>query len=213
MTHLASRTVPLKRLLRLLLARFGPSSAPTSNESPIVITPSRVAEDDGLRSRYMQELIQEVAPPRPPLAPATIPKVIVQFWHETNDIPSDVHECLDSWEPLERQGFERILFDDYEARRFISKSFGRRYVAAFDRCHHPAMRCDYFRLCYMLRNGGFYVDADEFYQGGDCRSLFQDSRLKIQPLCYDTSAETMVPSETFTKKQNDSAALDFLHQQ
>ena len=152
----------------------------------------------------MQELIQEVAPTRPPLAPATIPKVIVQFWHEANDIPSDVHECLDSWEPLERQGFERILFDDYEARRFISKSFGRRYVAAFDRCHHPAMRCDYFRLCYMLRNGGFYVDADEFYQGGDCGSLFQDNRLKIQPLCYDTSAATMVPSDTFTKKQNDS---------
>ncbi len=204
MTHPVSKTVPLKRLFRLALARFGPSSAPSSNESFTVISASRVAEDDGLRSRYMQQLIQEVAPTRPPLAPATIPKVIVQFWHEANAIPADVHECLDSWEPLQRQGFKRILFDDYEAKRFISKSFGRRYVAAFDRCHHPAMRCDYFRLCYMLRNGGFYVDADEFYQGGDCGSLFQDNRLKIQPLCYDTAAATMVPSDTFTKKQNDS---------
>ena len=204
MTRPASISLPLTWLFRLASARYGPSCSPSSNESSTVISLSRIAEDDGLRSRYMRQLIQEVASPRPPLAPVTIPKVIVQFWHETNAIPADVQECLASWEPLERQGFKRILFDDYEARRFISESFGRRYVAAFDRCHHPAMRCDYFRLCYLLRNGGFYIDADEFYQGTDCGSLFQDNRLKIQPLCYDTSAATMVPSDTFTKKQKDS---------
>lgn len=204
MTRPASISVSLTRLFRLARARFGPSNSPPSNESSTVISLSGVAEDDGLRSSYMRQLIQEAPPPGQPLAPTTIPKVIVQFWHEANAIPADVHECLDSWEPLERQGFKRILFDDYEARRFISKSFGRRYVEAFDRCHHPAMRCDYFRLCYILRQGGFYVDADEFYQGGDCGSLFQDNRLKIQPLCYDTSAATMVPSDTCTKKQDDS---------
>ena len=66
------------------------------------------------------------------------------------------------------------------------------------------MRCDYFRLCYILTNGGFYVDADEFYQGGDCEALFLDDHLKIHPLCYDTSSATMVPTDIFTKKQNDS---------
>ena len=204
MTRPASISVPLTRLFTLARARFGPSSSPSSNESSTVISLSRIAEDDGLRSRYMRQLIQEVAPTRPQLAAATIPKIIVQFWHEAKAIPADVQECLASWEPLESQGFKRILFDDYQARRFISNSFGRRYVEAFDRCHHPAMRCDYFRLCYILWHGGFYVDADEVYQGGDCRSLFQDNRLKIQPLCYDTSAATMVPSHTFRKKQHDS---------
>ena len=192
------------RLLRFARSRFMPSGALSRNESANVANPSSIAEDDGLRSRHMRHLIQEVVPTEPPLLPVTIPKVVIQFWHDASAIPADVRECLDSWDPLASQGFKRVLFDDYEARRLISKRFGRRYVAAFDRCHHPAMRCDYFRLCYMVMHGGFCVDADEFYQGGDCESLFQDNRLKMQPLCYDTSAGTMVPNDIFTEKRNDS---------
>ena len=192
------------RLLRFAHASFRPSGAPWRNESAPLINPALIAEDDGLRSRHMRHLIQEVPPTEPALAPVTIPTVVIQFWHDANSIPADVRECLDSWKPLTSQGFKRVLFDDSEARRFISKLFGRRYVAAFDRCHHPAMRCDYFRLCYLAIHGGFYIDADEFFQGGDCRPLFQDNRLKMQPLCYDTSAGTMVQDAIFTTKKNDS---------
>ena len=199
-----SASVVSTPLLRFAIAICRPSSAPRRNESVAVIKPSRIAEDDGLRSCLMRYLIQEGAPSEPPLDPVTIPKVVIQFWHDASAIPTDVQECLDSWEPLGSQGFKRVLFDDYEARRFISRHFGRHYVAAFDRCHHPAMRCDYFRLCYMVRHGGFYVDADEFYQGGDCESLFQDKRLKIQPMCYDIPSATMVPYDIFTREQSDS---------
>jgi len=163
--------------------------------------PAYIAEDDHLRSRHIRELVQDTIPTAPPCGTANIPRVIVQFWHDPRDIPADVCECLESWEPLIRQGFRRVLFDDNEARRFIDRRFGSRYVAAFDLCHHPAMRCDYFRLCYMLRHGGFYVDADEVYQGDDCHFLFRDCRLKIQPLCYDTVTGAMVTTDTFVKKR------------
>ena len=168
----------------------------------ILINALRIAEDDDLRSLQMRHIIQEVESIEPSHAPTAIPKLIIQFWHDANAIPADVNECLNSWEPLVSQGFKRVLFDDYEARRFIAKRFGRHYIAAFDRCHHPAMRCDYFRLCYIVIHGGFYVDADEFYQGGDCESLFLDNRLKVQPLCYDTSTATMVPIDIYAKNQN-----------
>lgn len=170
------------------------------NETDMDTNPCRISEDDGLRSRHMRRLIQGVIPTASYPPAATIPKVVIQFWHDSNNIPSDVRECLDSWKRLDTQGFKRIFFDDGNARRFISKSFGHNHVAAFDRCPHPAMRCDYFRLCYILRNGGFYVDADEFYQGGDCDSLFQDDRLKIQPLCYDVASAAMVPYDEFTRQ-------------
>ncbi|SRR6266540_154827 len=163
--------------------------------------PSRIAEDDHLRSCYMRELVQETSFIDVPSGPANIPKVLVQFWHDSAAIPADVCECLDSWEPLTGQGFKRVLFNDNEARRFIAKQFGSSQVAAFDRCPHPAMRCDYFRLCYIFRHGGFYVDADEVYQGGDCQSWFRDNRLKIQPLCYDTLSNTMIQSDAFVKNQ------------
>ena len=173
------------------------------NELATVTNPSCIAEDDTLRSREMRQLIQDAATSEPFLVPTRIPKVVIQFWHDSRNIPPDVQECLNSWEPLESQGFKRVLFDDYKARRFISKGFGRHYAAAFDRCHHPAMRCDYFRLCYMVTHGGFYIDADEFYQGGDCESLFHNNRLKVQPLCYDISSATMVPYDIFTRERSD----------
>ncbi len=176
---------------------------------PKAIDPSETVEDDALRSRHMRHLIQEVASAALAFVPTTIPRVIIQFWDDASAIPSDVRECLDSWEPLIREGFNRILFDDLEARQFIAKRFGPRYAEAFDQCHHPAMRCDYFRLCFMVKHGGFYIDADEFYQGGDCGSLFEDSRLKLQPLCYDTSTGTMVENRTFAAKQNDSPHWTF----
>ena len=187
-------TTPLKRTHR----------ASSLSALSAFIDSFHIAEDDVLRSRQMRHIIQKAHQNEQSFAPIAIPKVIVQYWHDANTIPADVHECLDSWEPLTSQGFKRVLFDDYEARMFIAERFGRHYVTAFDQCHHPAMRCDYFRLCYMVTNGGFYVDADEFYQGGDCESLFQDNRLKVQPLCYDTSSATMVPADIFTKWQNDS---------
>lgn len=162
--------------------------------------PSRIAEDDGLRSSHIRELVQEAVPIEKVSSRADIPKVIVQFWHDRDAIPEDVQECLDSWEPLNRQGFKRLLFDDNEAGRFISKRLGASYAAAFDLCHHPAMRCDYFRLCYILTHGGFYVDADEIYQGTECNHLFCDNRLKIQPLCYDTDARTMINTDIFLRE-------------
>lgn len=166
-----------------------------------VLDPSRIAEDDDLRSRHIRELVQEAVPIEISSSRTDIPKVIVQFWHDLDEIPEDVQECLDSWEPLKKQGFKRVLFDDAGARRFISERLGGSYVAAFDLCHHPAMRCDYLRLCYIVTYGGFYVDADEVYQGTDCNHFFCDSRLKIQPLCYDTATGMMIKPDVFVRKR------------
>ncbi len=163
--------------------------------------PFHIAEDDNLRSSHIRELVQEAIPIENSSSRTDIPKVIVQFWHDFENIPEDVQDCLDTWEPLKNQGFKRVLFDNTGARQFISKRLGDSYVAAFDRCHHPAMRCDYFRLCYILIHGGFYVDADEIYQGTDCNHFFQDNKLKIQPLCYDTGTGTMVNPDIFIRKR------------
>jgi hypothetical protein len=122
---------------------------------------------------------------------------VVQYWHDLEALPADVSECLQSWKHLEQDGFEIQLFDDFSARRFIAATFEPSHVVAFDRCYHPAMRCDYFRVCYILRQGGFYVDADEVYKGTGCESLFRDTTAKLQPLCYDNATRKMVHPEEF----------------
>ncbi len=49
----------------------------------------------------------------------------------------------------------------------------------------PAMRADYFRLCFMLRVGGLYIDADDEHQGADVESMISGALLRRQPLVYD----------------------------
>jgi len=173
--------------------------------------PVGCAENDYSRSNYVRSLVQTPqSSPEPPLGyRSTIPKVIVQFWDNLGRIPKDVQECLDTWKPLAAHGFARLIFDDRKARRFIFTEFGSAHVEAFDLCYHPAMRCDYFRLCYILSSGGLYVDADEMYQGTDFNHLFDDNRLKIQPLCYDTETGKMINPDVFMRDRQYSCKWIF----
>ena len=128
-----------------------------------------------------------------------IPKRIVHFWDDLDRLPSDVCDCIETWRRTEEQGFDRILFDTKQARAFIHQKLGLRHLTAFDKCYHPAMQSDYFRLCYIFVEGGCYVDSDDVYSGAAIEHLFNDERLKVQPLCYDTVTNMMVPPHIFTQ--------------
>jgi hypothetical protein len=56
------------------------------------------------------------------------------------------------------------------------------------------MRSDYLRMCFVLAEGGFYVDADDVLLGDGWKAIFRNDLLKVQPLCYDIPARGMVPS-------------------
>lgn len=126
-----------------------------------------------------------------------VPRTIVQFWHDLQQLPNDIGECISSWTHWQTSGFMHRLFDEYAAKSFINYSLGERHVRAFERCYHPAMQSDYFRLCYLLVEGGCYIDADDVCVGTDIGWLFEDGRLKLQPLCYDIASESMVKSSVF----------------
>jgi len=162
-----------------------------------------VANDDTLRSQLMRALIADVhdLASKPS---AGIPRLILQFWDDASAVPLDVQICLDTWRALEDSGFERIVFDDVTARNFIADALGSGATRAFDCCHHPAMRADYFRLCFMAERGGFYVDADDVYFGTPLEHLFEDDRLKLQPLCYDVATDSMVDPVSSAQAQGDS---------
>jgi len=159
-----------------------------------------------VRGCVQQSLESDVASSVLPRKPR---KRIVQFWNDLNRLPRDVKDCLESWRILEEQGFELVLFDERKAGVFIHRKLGPRYKNAYDKCYHPAMQSDYFRLCYILMEGGCYIDADDVYNGSQIQHLFNDGRLKIQPLCYDISTNMMVPPSLFTKPGANSASWIF----
>lgn len=153
------------------------------------------------RSEFIQELVQspsEVAAGDRYMQ--GVPKTIVQFWHDLGELPEDIEECIASWTRWTTSGFTHRLFDECSARAFIGRSLDARHELAFDRCYHPAMKADYFRLCYLLAEGGCYVDADDVCVGTEINWLFEDGRLKVQPLCYDISLGAMVNTADFLRK-------------
>jgi hypothetical protein len=125
------------------------------------------------------------------------PRTIVQFWHDLKELPKDIEECIASWSRWTTSGFTHCLFDERSAKAFIGDALDARHARAFDRCYHPAMQADYFRLCYLLIEGGLYVDADDVCVGTQISWLFDDGRLKLQPLCYDIASEAMVNTTNF----------------
>ncbi len=158
-------------------------------------------EDHHSRSCFIRKVVQSSVCPASasPVSSRKIPLRIVQFWDNLDRLPDDVGECLETWSKIEEQGFVRLLFDNQQARDFIHRELGLRYLRAYDKCYHPAMQSDYFRLCYIFVEGGSYIDADDVYNGSQIQYLFIDGRLKIQPLCYDTTTNMMVPPSLFTQ--------------
>jgi mannosyltransferase OCH1-like enzyme len=163
--------------------------------------PPGFEEDDRLRSDFIRHLmLRQIGRDR--TSPnggrrnrdELIPRTLVQFWHDQNDVPSDVRDCLESWNSLRDEGFEFRMFGDGSAAAYIAERYGPRELAAFRRCRHPAMRSDYLRMCFLFAEGGLYVDADDVLVGGGWKDLYRDDALKVQPLCYDVTAGGMVPT-------------------
>ncbi|WP_287308453.1 glycosyltransferase [Mesorhizobium sp.] len=123
-----------------------------------------------------------------------IPRTLVRFWHNELELPDDVRACMASWDRLTDEGFVLRSFDDAAASSYIETYYGRRERAAFARCEHPAMRCDYLRMCVLLAEGGLYVDADDVLLGDGWKLIFRNDRMKVQPLCYDITAGGMMAS-------------------
>lgn len=163
--------------------------------------PSTKAEAEASRSTFVRTLILEQAERangeerlHVDLGENAIPKKILRYWHDPSNLPDDVRECMASWEHLAEKGFEFFLHDDVSAAEYIAARYGKREQDAFARCAHPAMRSDYLRLCFIVEEGGLYVDADDVLIGEGWTHLFDGDRLKLQPLCYDITAGGMMPA-------------------
>ncbi len=164
----------------------------------MIVYPPGFEDDEKLRSAFIREMILRQTsyasmPTEVPIARHTgIPRKLIRYWHDLRALPDDVRACLESWDRLAGEGFSFHMFDDESAATYIDDVYGEPESRAFSRCVHPAMRCDYLRLCFILAEGGLYVDADDVLLGEGWRRLFRDGRLKLQPLCYDITAGGMM---------------------
>lgn len=170
-----------------------------------------IAENDLRRSDFIYSFLNDKKISSVVIELPSLPKTIVRYWHNLKDIPNDVVECMDSWEPLQDQGFQFKLFDDNSAQLFILEHLDKDHLKAYLNCHHPAMRCDYFRLCYLYIFGGFYVDCDEYLLDENMNILFSNNDLKLQPLCYSIKLNKMVEIESHIKEPYDASKIYYFN--
>lgn len=86
-----------------------------------------------------------------------IPKRIVQYWN-TDDIPEEIQQLMHSWEEMNSE-FSYTLYNREKAVEFLNMHYGSEVTALFNIANLPAMQSDIFRVAYILKEGGIYVDA------------------------------------------------------
>jgi tetratricopeptide (TPR) repeat protein len=106
-----------------------------------------------------------------------IPPVLFQFWDKSS-IPADVAAVMNTWNDDSGE-LQRVVFDDQAAKNFIRDHYPEEHSRAFELCHHPAMKSDFIRLCYLHKLGGIYLDVDEACQDTPTALLRSISGLEL----------------------------------
>lgn len=86
-----------------------------------------------------------------------IPKVIIQYWND-KVIPKDIESLINSWKDNNPKYIHK-LFDRDTAAEFLELNYNKQIKNLFLSFTIPAMQSDFFRLAYIFKFGGVYVDA------------------------------------------------------
>lgn len=132
-----------------------------------------------LRQQTMEELAALDAKPRHALS---IPRRILQFWDKPQP-PGEVAMLMERCKAA-NPNYEYVLFSDSDAQDFIATNYGTDHVNTYRNCFHVSAKADFFRLAYLYKMGGFYVDADEVcdrsldtvFQAGGYTEIYSFSR-------------------------------------
>jgi predicted Zn-dependent protease len=107
-------------------------------------------------ARWLKQHQQAESPAASP-TPA-IPRRIMQYW-DTAGIPEELDAVMRSWQG--RPGFAYTRLDRLSAVEFLLAEFGRDHARAFRLANSSTEGSDFLRLCWLLKKGGIYADADD----------------------------------------------------
>lgn len=100
-----------------------------------------------------------------------VPRTIVQYWNDPVP-PPEIAAIMRSWEAA--AGFAYQRFDRNRALAFLRARLGIDWAKALKHAASPAEESDYFRLCYLMLEGGIYADCDDWLVG-DAEVLARES--------------------------------------
>ena len=110
-----------------------------------------------------QDIFQEIRTnlnKRPLVCRNSVPHHIVQYWPDPI-LPDKLMRKCNSWaERHPTYSYQRYSY--HTAIDFLEDHFGHIVVQAFESCALPAMQTDLFRLAYLSKLGGVFIDIHKF---------------------------------------------------
>lgn len=88
-----------------------------------------------------------------------IPSRIIQFWDDAEP-PAEIAAMMQGWRAM-HPDYEHVCLDLASAGSYLKQNHTPAVVQAFIRCSTAAQKADIFRLAYLAREGGIYIDADD----------------------------------------------------
>ena len=135
----------------------------TANQEKAMINRSKIAYRlDDLRHKLVDYPVEEIGAARSRIidhfeTESLIPRVIVQTYR-TSEVGRPIFSAVTQWQEMNPE-FDYLFFDDVAARGFIEKHFPAEVLRAFDSLVPGAYRADLWRYCYLVKNGGVYIDV------------------------------------------------------
>lgn len=87
-----------------------------------------------------------------------IPRNIIQYWHDFNNIPKNISEAMTVTKNNNRN-YSIIRADDKVMSKFIKAHYHELVLELYEKNRIPASRSDIARLMLLYEYGGFYIDA------------------------------------------------------
>lgn len=84
-----------------------------------------------------------------------IPSNIILTWKDKN-IPNHI---IEKWQNLNKN-YNILFFTDDDIIDFLDNTYGKLFCEFFSKIPFGRYKADFFRLCYLYKHGGYYVDVD-----------------------------------------------------
>ncbi|QCE34446.1 hypothetical protein FAI40_03330 [Acetobacteraceae bacterium] len=108
---------------------------------------------------YLEIALKHFSPLNGPITAESyspIPRRLYMFWDQNP--PPSIAQNIEYHKEL--LGDEFVFFDKKTGGEWLFRHFGREALALFEEARHPAEAADFLRIHVILKNGGWWIDAD-----------------------------------------------------
>lgn len=85
-----------------------------------------------------------------------VPRKIIQTYKNIDLVPEKIIDNIKEKNP----NWEYNFYNDNDCIKFLNENYGKDFVDKFNSFKKGAHKSDLFRLCWLYKNGGVYIDID-----------------------------------------------------